>query len=97
MSEPDDYCELCDLPRSQCIHGQPPPEPVKKAVKKAAARKPAAKKAVGKKPAAKKAAAKKPAAKKPAAKKAAAKKPAGRKVAKKAKPVTMPAIPAPVM
>ncbi|HET8664408.1 MAG TPA: hypothetical protein VFM08_08850 [Nocardioides sp.] len=35
MSEPDDYCELCDLPRSQCIHGQPPPEPVKKAVKKA--------------------------------------------------------------
>lgn len=23
MSE-SDYCELCDLPRSQCIHGQPP-------------------------------------------------------------------------
>jgi hypothetical protein len=27
----DDYCELCDLPRSQCVHGQPPPAP-KKAV-----------------------------------------------------------------
>ncbi len=27
MSDPDDYCELCDLPRSQCIHGQPPPPP----------------------------------------------------------------------
>src|SRR3954465_10652978 len=25
MSE--DYCELCALPRSQCIHGQPPPPP----------------------------------------------------------------------
>ena len=23
----DDYCELCDLPRSQCIHGRPPPTP----------------------------------------------------------------------
>ena len=21
----DDYCEICDLPRSQCIHGMPPP------------------------------------------------------------------------
>ena len=31
MSDPDDYCELCDLPRSQCIHGQPPPPPPKKA------------------------------------------------------------------
>src|SRR3954454_18880063 len=27
MSASDDYCELCDLPRSQCIHGQPPPAP----------------------------------------------------------------------
>jgi hypothetical protein len=27
MSAPDDYCELCDLPKSQCIHGQPPPPP----------------------------------------------------------------------
>ncbi|HET7432824.1 MAG TPA: hypothetical protein VFJ89_15045 [Nocardioides sp.] len=25
MSASDDYCELCDLPRSQCIHGRPPP------------------------------------------------------------------------
>jgi hypothetical protein len=24
MSASDDYCELCDLPRSQCPHGQPP-------------------------------------------------------------------------
>lgn len=32
MSTIDDYCELCELPRSQCIHGQPPPEP-KQAVK----------------------------------------------------------------
>lgn len=23
----DDYCELCDLPKSQCVHGQPPPAP----------------------------------------------------------------------
>jgi len=23
----DDYCDLCDLPRSQCIHGMPAPEP----------------------------------------------------------------------
>ena len=27
----EDYCELCDLPKSQCVHGQPPPVP-KKAV-----------------------------------------------------------------
>jgi hypothetical protein len=27
MSASDDYCELCDLPRSQCVHGQPPPVP----------------------------------------------------------------------
>jgi len=31
MSASDDYCELCDLPRSQCVHGQPPPVPIKKA------------------------------------------------------------------
>ena len=29
MAEPEDYCELCDLPRSQCVHGRPPPTPVK--------------------------------------------------------------------
>lgn len=27
----DDYCELCDLPRSQCIHGRPPVTPLKAA------------------------------------------------------------------
>jgi hypothetical protein len=27
MNAPDDYCELCDLPKSQCVHGQPPPPP----------------------------------------------------------------------
>ena len=34
MSAADDYCELCDLPKSQCVHGQPPPPP-KEAVKAA--------------------------------------------------------------
>jgi hypothetical protein len=34
MNAPDDYCDLCDLPRSQCIHGRPPPLP-KEAVKPA--------------------------------------------------------------
>jgi hypothetical protein len=24
MDASDDYCELCDLPRSQCLHGLPP-------------------------------------------------------------------------
>ena len=29
MTALDDYCELCDLPRSQCVHGLPPaPKPV---------------------------------------------------------------------
>jgi hypothetical protein len=27
MSEYDDHCDLCDLPKSQCIHGRPPPVP----------------------------------------------------------------------
>lgn len=27
MSASDDYCELCDLRLSQCVHGQPPPPP----------------------------------------------------------------------
>lgn len=31
MTASDDYCELCDLPWSQCIHGQPPPPPPVKA------------------------------------------------------------------
>lgn len=25
MNATEDYCELCDLPRSQCLHGRPPP------------------------------------------------------------------------
>ena len=29
MSASDDYCELCDLPKSQCIHGRPPSLPKK--------------------------------------------------------------------
>jgi hypothetical protein len=33
MNASDDYCELCDLPRSQCPHGQPPPPPPKPVVK----------------------------------------------------------------
>jgi hypothetical protein len=31
MTASDDYCELCDLPRSQCPHGRPPPPEPKKA------------------------------------------------------------------
>ncbi|SFC50853.1 hypothetical protein SAMN04487968_107109 [Nocardioides terrae] len=27
MATTDDYCELCDLPRSQCVHGRPAPAP----------------------------------------------------------------------
>ncbi len=31
MNPVEDYCELCDLPRSTCIHGQPPPPVPQKA------------------------------------------------------------------
>jgi hypothetical protein len=31
MNASEDYCELCDLPKSQCIHGRPPPVPQKAA------------------------------------------------------------------
>jgi hypothetical protein len=36
MSASDEHCELCDLPKSQCIHGRPPqvPRPVKPAATK---------------------------------------------------------------
>jgi hypothetical protein len=44
MTAPDEYCDLCDLPKSQCIHGMPPPAPAP-ALKKAAPR-PRAKKHV---------------------------------------------------
>lgn len=30
MTSTADYCELCDLPLSQCVHGQPPPPPPEK-------------------------------------------------------------------
>jgi hypothetical protein len=33
MTASDDYCELCDLPRSQCVHGQPPHPPSQPAKK----------------------------------------------------------------
>lgn len=29
MNASDDYCDLCDLPKSQCVHGRPPPTPAK--------------------------------------------------------------------
>ncbi|QBR92034.1 hypothetical protein EXE57_06890 [Nocardioides euryhalodurans] len=31
MDASSDYCELCDLPRSQCVHGIPPPSPTEPA------------------------------------------------------------------
>jgi hypothetical protein len=31
MNASDDYCDLCDLPKSQCIHGRPPAVPAKTA------------------------------------------------------------------
>jgi len=33
MSTSEDYCDFCDLPRSQCIHGRPPPVPQKAVAK----------------------------------------------------------------
>jgi hypothetical protein len=47
MTTHDEYCDFCDLPMAQCIHGQPPaPKPVvtspPKPRKRAAARSPAA-------------------------------------------------------
>ena len=27
MSASAEYCELCDLPKATCVHGQPPPAP----------------------------------------------------------------------
>lgn len=37
MTAADDYCDFCDLPKSQCIHGQPPPPPPSAVVKSAPA------------------------------------------------------------
>jgi hypothetical protein len=36
----DEYCELCDLPRSQCIHGLPAPTPAPAPVRKRATTRP---------------------------------------------------------
>jgi len=36
----DEYCELCDLPRSQCIHGLPEPTPAPAPARKRAATRP---------------------------------------------------------
>jgi hypothetical protein len=30
MSTADVFCELCELPLSQCVHGRPPPQPAPK-------------------------------------------------------------------
>jgi hypothetical protein len=36
MATPDLYCDFCDLPMAQCVHGQPPaPKPVAKSAPKA--------------------------------------------------------------
>src|SRR5690348_3000568 len=32
----EDYCELCDLPKSQCIHGNPPAPPPPRATARTA-------------------------------------------------------------
>lgn len=39
MTAPEEYCDFCDLPLAQCIHGQPPaPKPVVKRTPKPAKR-----------------------------------------------------------
>jgi hypothetical protein len=50
MNAPDDYCELCELAKSQCVHGRPPPPPV--ARKTVAAPRPAKRPSARKRPAA---------------------------------------------
>lgn len=44
MTAPDEYCDFCDLPKSQCIHGMPPPAPVPAPAPKKAAPRPRPKK-----------------------------------------------------
>ena len=39
MTSTEDYCELCDLPLSQCVHGRPPTPPPPPAPKAERARK----------------------------------------------------------
>lgn len=43
----DDYCEHCDLPLSQCVHGRPAPEPPAPAPAAPAARKASTPRAAG--------------------------------------------------
>ncbi len=38
MIAPDAYCDFCDLPLAQCVHGQPPPPPAPKPVTAAPAK-----------------------------------------------------------
>jgi len=53
MNAVEDYCELCDLPRSTCIHGRPPPPEPTKAVAPPKPRKRAAPRSTAKAAAAK--------------------------------------------
>ena len=47
MTASDEYCDFCDLPMAQCIHGRPPaPTPVAKPAPKPRKRAPAAPRAV---------------------------------------------------
>jgi hypothetical protein len=49
MTTNDEYCDFCDLPMAQCIHGQPPaaPKPVVKSSPKPRKRAPARSRAAG--------------------------------------------------
>lgn len=54
----DEYCELCDLPRANCVHGMPPPPPTPVATKpvtRAAPRTPSSRKAAAASPPARRA------------------------------------------
>jgi hypothetical protein len=50
MNASDDYCDFCDLPKSQCPHGRPPPTPPEVAKAPPRPRKRAAKPATPDKP-----------------------------------------------
>jgi hypothetical protein len=41
----EDYCELCDLPKSTCVHGRPPPPPPTPQARVAPVRRPTPRKA----------------------------------------------------
>lgn len=46
-----DYCDLCDLPKSQCVHGRPPPPPPAAAPRAATPRKAAPRSTTARSPA----------------------------------------------